>query len=54
MVDSRPDARRYPEHQTVIAEFNTVDSPDPAQSSFLRPFNTINPFIARIGLKVDF
>ena len=34
--------------QTVISKVNTVGG------SYLRPSNTINPFIARIGLKVDF
>ena len=39
--------------QTVISEVNTVGT-DPSSSSYLLPSNTINPFIARIGLKIDF
>jgi outer membrane receptor protein involved in Fe transport len=34
--------------QTVISEVNSVGG------SYLRPSNTINPFIMRIGLKIDF
>jgi hypothetical protein len=41
--------------QTVISVNQTLPSTfgDP-NSTYLRPLNTINPFIARIGLKVDF
>jgi len=41
--------------QTVISVNGTLPSTfnDP-NSTYLQPFNTVNPFIARIGLKVDF
>jgi len=41
--------------QTVISVNATLPSTfnDPT-STYLRPSNTINPFIARIGLKIDF
>jgi len=39
--------------QTVISKVATFD-PDPNNNIYLKPVNTINPFIARIGLKIDF
>jgi outer membrane receptor protein involved in Fe transport len=41
--------------QTVISVNGTLPSSfgDPG-STYLLPFNTINPFIARVGLKIDF